>query len=43
MFIDFADLPDDSRLWLYGSSEIISNDNQEKINKKIKDFLQVNM
>jgi len=41
MFIDFSDLPDDSRLWLYGSSEIISNDNQIKINKKIKDFLQV--
>ena len=40
MFVEFSDISDDSRLWLYGSSKIISHDNQIKISKKIKDFLQ---
>jgi len=31
MFVNFQKLPEESRIWVYGAENIISNENQELI------------
>lgn len=40
MYIDFNQLPENSRLWIYGSSRIIHEEDKVKIHKIIFPFLQ---
>jgi hypothetical protein len=40
MYIDFNQLPENSRLWIYGSSRIIHEEDKLKIHKIIFPFLQ---
>ena len=40
MYIDFNQLPENSRLWIYGSSRTIHEEDKEKIHKIIFPFLQ---
>jgi len=39
MFVDFDLLPDDSRIWVYGSEKELSNDIQLKISSTLQAFL----
>ena len=40
MYIDFNQLPENSRLWIYGSSRTINEEDKVKIHKIIFPFLQ---
>ena len=40
MYIDFNQLPENSRLWIYGSSRTINDEDKVKIHKIIFPFLQ---
>ena len=39
MFVEFQNLSNSSRIWIYGSDKIISEDIQKIIGIKFKDFL----
>ncbi|MDA9325547.1 hypothetical protein N9Q36_02390 [Flavobacteriales bacterium] len=39
MFIDFKNISDNSRLWIYGSAKVLTSDIQISISKKIISFL----
>ena len=39
MFIDFKNISDNSRLWIYGSAKVLTSDIQFSISKKITSFL----
>ena len=39
MFVEFQKLSNNSRIWIYGSDKIISEDIQKIIGIKFKDFL----
>ena len=39
MFVDFKNISDNSRLWIYGSAKVLTSDIQISISKKIISFL----
>jgi len=39
MFVDFKNISDNSRLWIYGSAKVLTSDIQFSISKKITSFL----
>ena len=39
MFVDFTNLPDDSKIWVYGSEQNISSDTQNEIGNILENFL----